>query len=113
MNTSLLKLRRKHRNGASYWAVPGYSNGIALTPPSGQGTYAWGWTLRWPDQDAKGEFTRTVDLDRHLRLAKQEIRRLLANIKPDGHYNLIETARKQGMSATANLYDSANPKPQP
>jgi hypothetical protein len=82
MNTRLLKLARRHRDGSRHWIVPGYGNGIALTPPSGEGVMAWGWKLRWPGRDAKGEFIRAVDLDRHRKLAKQEIRRLLNETHP-------------------------------
>jgi hypothetical protein len=109
MDARLLKLCQRHRNGARYWAVPGYRNKISLLPPSGQDTMAWGWTLRWPGRDAKGEYVRGVDLDRHLKLAKQEIRRLLANVKFEKCDRLTKTARKQGMEATANLYDSKQP----
>lgn len=81
LNTRLLKLARHHRDGSRRWSVPGYSNGIALLPPSGHGVMAWGWSLRWPGRDDKGEFVRTVDLSRHRRLAKQAIRALLATVQ--------------------------------
>jgi len=81
MNTRLLRLAHRYRNGRRDWAVPGYGNPVSLLPPSGEGRMAWGWTLRWPGRDAKGEYVRGVDLDRHRALARNEIRRLLATIE--------------------------------
>lgn len=79
MNCSLLRLARRDRRGVRFWVVPGFSNGVRLTPSahSGQG---WGAALHWPNRDIKGEFIRGVDLDRHRALARREIRALLETI---------------------------------
>jgi hypothetical protein len=78
MNTRLLCLARRYK-GARRWSVPGYGNGIALIPSRDTGK-GWGAKVSWPFHDAKGEAIRGVDLDRHRKLALQEIRALLESV---------------------------------
>lgn len=78
MNTNLLRLARLDSRGIRYWIVPGFGNGVRLTPALHTGP-GWGPSLHWPHRDAKGECIRGVDLDRHWRLARREIRELLAS----------------------------------
>ena len=82
MNTRLLKLARKDSKGVWHWVIPGYGNGVKYNPHgSGVGTHQWGASLRWPGKDAKGELVHSVDLARHRKQAKQEIRKLLQSVK--------------------------------
>jgi hypothetical protein len=82
MNTALLKLANRDRRGTWQWTVPGYSNGVKWLPAE-LTRPGWGAQLCWPHRDDKGECTRSVDLDRHRKLAKQEIKNLLAICNKD------------------------------
>lgn len=81
MNISLLKLGHRSRDGSRWWPVEGYGNGVKLLP-SRLTCSTWGATVYWPHTDEAGaECRRGVDLDRHRKLAKQELRNLIATQK--------------------------------
>lgn len=75
MNTRLLRMAEKI-NGVRRWPIPGYGNPITLTPSRLTGA-GWGAALHWPARDAQGEVRHSVDLDRHLKMARAQIRQLL------------------------------------
>ena len=79
MNINLLKLARRV-NGVRYWAVPGHGNGAKLIP-SRLTPHGWGPAAHWPAVDAKGPLVRGVDLNRHLTIARHEIRALIETVK--------------------------------
>lgn len=82
MNTRLLRLARRI-GGVRYWSVPGHGNPAKLVP-SRLTPQGWGPAAYWPAVDAKGPCVRGVDLDRHLTIARHEIRALIeaAQTKP-------------------------------
>lgn len=76
MNTDLLRLARKCR-GVRSWLVPGFDNAAQLFPSS-RSPEGWGAVFRWPCRRHNGEqVVRSVDLDRHLVLARNAARELL------------------------------------
>lgn len=79
MNTKLLRMARRHSNGTRSWTIPGFGNALILTPRHLTMT-GWGASVSWPARDAVGEMRRSVDLRRHRKLARLEIRRLLASL---------------------------------
>lgn len=79
MNTTLLKLGRRHRTGSWRWHVPGFDNGITYCP-SVASLKGWGPSVQWPRRSDKGAVLVSVDLGRHRKLAKAEIRKLLHDI---------------------------------
>ena len=84
MDTRLYKLAERRCDGSWHWSVPGFGNGVDYDPnPESFGSFRWTRTLSWPCRDPGdgSEFIRRVDLDRHRRLAKAEIRALIAACK--------------------------------
>lgn len=75
MNITLLKLAQRHPSGVRQWAVPGYDHPIKLVP-SRHSYRGWGPSAHWPHKDG----VRGVDLDRHLSVAKNEIRAMLETV---------------------------------
>ena len=77
MNTALLKLARRHRDGCRIWIVPGAENAAMLIPAS-RTLPDWGPAFHWPDVDGNGDpLRRGVDLNRHRGIARRAVRQLL------------------------------------
>lgn len=78
MNTALLRLAQRHRDGTRRWAVPGAPHAVTLTP-----SHRSFWnapSLSWPALDSNGFWHRKgVRLDWHRSIAKPEIRKLIAS----------------------------------
>lgn len=79
MNVSLLKLARRHSNGCRYWTVPGYGNAAKLVPAR-HTMGSWGSAAHWPARDERGEKLCGVDLNRHRKMARAEIRKLISTL---------------------------------
>lgn len=79
MNTRLLRMAETGRlkTGVRRWTIPGQSHPVTLIPKS-LSYPGWGPALHWPMVLPNGEVIRRgLDLDRHLSIAKREIRALL------------------------------------
>lgn len=79
MNTRLLRLGRRHRDGSRQWAVPGAPNAIKMLPAH---MSLWGVrSVSWPALDRDGSWMiRGCRLDWHRSVAKNEITKLLEGI---------------------------------
>ena len=79
MDTTLLRMSRRHPNGSRSWIVPGMANSVELIP---RHSFWDAPALSWPHIGPDGsEVRRSVRLDWHRSIAKAEIRKLIGAMR--------------------------------
>jgi hypothetical protein len=72
MNTSLLRMARRHRDGTRYWTISGAAQQAKLVPAARS---SWNVaTFYWPESDG----VRGVRLDWHRSIARKAAQRLIS-----------------------------------
>jgi len=73
MNTTLLRLATRHRDGCRTWQVP-YREQRVIVVPASRSFWPGSMSVSWPTRDG----TRGVRLDWHKSIAKAELRKIIA-----------------------------------